>query len=83
MSNIGRNAPCPCGSGKKYKKCCLGEYQLTENDLYNHLKEEVQLFVFLCKSYDERLTHVAKILATRIGILIHDTKNSTSLLTQL
>jgi hypothetical protein len=19
----GRNAPCPCGSGKKYKKCCL------------------------------------------------------------
>ncbi|MFH2218911.1 MAG: preprotein translocase subunit SecA [Pseudomonadota bacterium] len=21
-SKIGRNAPCPCGSGKKYKKCC-------------------------------------------------------------
>ena len=21
---IGRNAPCPCGSGKKYKKCCGG-----------------------------------------------------------
>jgi uncharacterized protein YecA (UPF0149 family) len=20
---IGRNEPCPCGSGKKYKKCCL------------------------------------------------------------
>ncbi len=20
---MGRNAPCPCGSGKKYKKCCL------------------------------------------------------------
>jgi hypothetical protein len=20
--NIGRNEPCPCGSGKKYKKCC-------------------------------------------------------------
>jgi hypothetical protein len=20
---IGRNDPCPCGSGKKYKKCCL------------------------------------------------------------
>lgn len=19
----GRNAPCPCGSGKKFKKCCL------------------------------------------------------------
>ena len=22
---IGRNEPCPCGSGKKYKKCCLGK----------------------------------------------------------
>ncbi|HEX7892619.1 MAG TPA: SEC-C metal-binding domain-containing protein [Terriglobales bacterium] len=19
---VGRNDPCPCGSGKKYKKCC-------------------------------------------------------------
>jgi uncharacterized protein len=23
LLKIGRNAPCPCGSGKKYKKCCL------------------------------------------------------------
>ena len=22
LSKIGRNDPCPCGSGKKYKKCC-------------------------------------------------------------
>ena len=22
MADVGRNAPCPCGSGKKYKKCC-------------------------------------------------------------
>jgi uncharacterized protein len=21
-SKIGRNDPCPCGSGKKYKRCC-------------------------------------------------------------
>lgn len=21
---LSRNAPCPCGSGKKYKHCCLG-----------------------------------------------------------
>jgi hypothetical protein len=25
---IGRNDPCPCGSGKKYKKCCLRESPL-------------------------------------------------------
>lgn len=22
---IGRNDPCPCGSGKKFKKCCMGK----------------------------------------------------------
>jgi uncharacterized protein len=22
---IGRNDPCPCGSGRKYKKCCMGK----------------------------------------------------------
>jgi Flp pilus assembly protein TadD len=22
---LGRNSPCPCGSGKKYKQCCLGK----------------------------------------------------------
>jgi len=23
MATIGRNDPCPCGSGQKYKRCCL------------------------------------------------------------
>lgn len=37
MGKIGRNDPCPCGSGKKYKKCCLplerkiGSLQNVEN----------------------------------------------------
>jgi SEC-C motif-containing protein len=22
VAKVGRNDPCPCGSGKKYKKCC-------------------------------------------------------------
>lgn len=25
MALVGRNDPCPCGSGKKYKKCCAGQ----------------------------------------------------------
>lgn len=25
VKKVGRNNPCPCGSGKKYKKCCLGK----------------------------------------------------------
>ncbi|MCX4243991.1 YecA family protein [Paraliomyxa miuraensis] len=24
-TKVGRNDPCPCGSGRKYKRCCLGK----------------------------------------------------------
>lgn len=27
---IGRNEPCPCGSGRKYKRCCWEESQFPE-----------------------------------------------------
>jgi uncharacterized protein len=27
-TRVGRNEPCPCGSGKKYKKCCIGQETL-------------------------------------------------------
>jgi tetratricopeptide (TPR) repeat protein len=30
MANTGRNEPCPCGSGKKYKRCCLEEDKAAE-----------------------------------------------------
>jgi hypothetical protein len=32
IPKIGRNEPCPCGSGKKYKKCCLQKKAGTEVD---------------------------------------------------
>jgi hypothetical protein len=34
MKTTERNDPCPCGSGKKYKKCCLAadELQQAENN---------------------------------------------------
>ncbi len=35
MKKVGRNEPCPCGSGKKYKKCCLAK------DEAEALREEV------------------------------------------
>ena len=28
---VGRNDPCPCGSGKKYKKCCLEKDELEDS----------------------------------------------------
>jgi hypothetical protein len=29
--DIGRNDPCRCGSGKKYKKCCMGKDEAAEH----------------------------------------------------
>ncbi|MBV9947037.1 MAG: SEC-C domain-containing protein [Myxococcales bacterium] len=30
MSKVGRNDPCPCGSGKKFKRCCLERVEAEE-----------------------------------------------------
>ena len=30
--DVGRNDPCPCGSGKKFKKCCLGKVEAQERE---------------------------------------------------
>ncbi|UCF95562.1 MAG: type I methionyl aminopeptidase [Desulfobacterales bacterium] len=32
MMKVGRNDPCPCGSGLKYKKCCLGRERFEIKD---------------------------------------------------
>ncbi|MBB4364044.1 hypothetical protein GGD65_005098 [Bradyrhizobium sp. CIR18] len=37
---IGRNDPCPCGSGKKFKKCCLDSERL--DDLSSDSPQSVQ-----------------------------------------
>lgn len=34
---VGRNKPCPCGSGKKYKRCHLG----TQDELMDHHKVHI------------------------------------------
>ena len=44
MAKISRNAPCPCGSGKKFKKCCLGkeiENQRQPKTYHDHCLEVV------------------------------------------
>ena len=32
MAKPGRNDPCPCGSGNKYKKCCLAKEEAAARD---------------------------------------------------
>jgi tetratricopeptide (TPR) repeat protein len=39
MPKIGRNDPCPCGSGKKYKKCCMGKDKLDAKQAHQQDKD--------------------------------------------
>lgn len=58
---IGRNEPCPCGSGKKYKKCCLKKNEEVSVDLK-----------FLNKFLEEAKNKIKKL--TDRGILINYVK---------
>ena len=40
MPKINRNDPCPCGSGKKYKNCCMRKDQAIESREMSLLPEE-------------------------------------------
>ena len=37
---IGRNDPCPCGRGKKYKQCCLKKSQLLEEGVESEQEQQ-------------------------------------------
>ena len=58
MSKIGRNDPCPCGSGKKYKKCCLAQddkrrIEETRPDDMSALFEDIQVRFDMYDDLDE------------------------------
>ena len=40
---VGRNEPCPCGSGLKFKKCCLGKKDGFSVKEYYHNKYRIQI----------------------------------------
>lgn len=51
--SVGRNDPCPCGSGKKYKKCCLEKDNTVP--LYGFSNDRTANIVDYRSSYDELL----------------------------
>jgi len=48
MNSIGRNDKCPCGSGLKYKKCCLKKNNLT----FDQIECEDRMRVIVKSAYD-------------------------------
>ncbi|WP_182102707.1 YecA family protein [Niallia taxi] len=62
---IGRNDPCPCGSGKKYKKCCINK-NLDQNGLW----KERALSISSHNTYQEQLVN------TFFGVFDYSIKKS-------
>src|ERR1044071_8374657 len=63
MKKAGRNDPCPCGSGRKYKNCCLAS--LTASDFqYRHSRQThasliQKLMTFFFENFSPELANEA------------------------
>lgn len=43
LMSVGRNDPCPCGSGKKFKYCCIDKFNFENKERKFHwFKEEIE-----------------------------------------
>ena len=67
-AKIGRNDPCPCGSGKKYKNCCqvlegLGEAAAKPFDRYNTLMASLKMK--LDRHYESQLRRLRRPMQER------------------
>jgi hypothetical protein len=63
MKKIGRNDPCPCNSGKKFKKCCEtkmigGKFLATKVDSTSSL--QISKAASLTSMFQERLSDSVK-----------------------
>jgi len=52
--NIGRNDPCPCGSGKKYKRCCLGKDTIELKKKKEHIESAQRIYQEILKKERKR-----------------------------
>ncbi len=53
MTKIGRNAPCPCGSGKKYKHCCLKKQEAAERGAVEKRGAASKAIEWLARHHEE------------------------------
>lgn len=78
-----RNQKCYCGSGKKYKHCCMNKIFISKEELETHFLEQIQFLVTSARLYDSGFKAEAKRMSVITRNLVHDTKNSHSILKQM
>ncbi|MFC7685056.1 SEC-C metal-binding domain-containing protein [Ureibacillus sp. GCM10028918] len=80
---VGRNDPCLCGSGKKYKKCCEGKQQVTTEKVFldeiEHVlqtfynvypeKKDINDYINIVKEWSPKLeTHLQRELIEAVAL---------------
>ncbi|MFH0975419.1 MAG: SEC-C metal-binding domain-containing protein [Spirochaetota bacterium] len=54
MNKVGRNEPCPCGSGKKYKHCCLKNDNIIPFPAQKSIENSIEHYGELVAKWDTR-----------------------------
>jgi hypothetical protein len=68
MAKIGRNEQCPCGSGKKFKRCCLGKQLEQAVGLTEAQKAQVSLKNAISKIQETASKGVQKV--NELGVFV-------------
>ena len=78
MAKPGRNDPCPCGSGNKYKKCCLAKHEAASKAQLGSTKTGEELAEAGARRAVRAASHLPGIhelktaIAARLGMSEHD-----------
>ena len=68
---VGRNDPCPCGSGMRYKRCCLGKPPVkSRKKLYFTVAAIVALTIVVGVIMAVFLTPSKALLAPGVGLIL-------------
>ena len=71
-AKIGRNDTCPCGSGKKYKLCCLPGYTPSIDHVWARQHQESERLTreitrFALRKFGERIDEAWKLFVIRMA----------------
>ncbi len=78
MAKPGRNDRCPCGSGKKYKQCCLTADEADERR--EMLEAEVRRAERVAAAHPELMRELKGAVAAQLGISEEDLARSEALM---
>ncbi len=68
MAKVGKNDPCPCGSGKKFKKCCLDKKPREQIVMVGSPEPLSGLYYDKDKMEFKGLTHDGRLIKTNVTL---------------